>query len=59
MKNLSLENKIALWDAINKYVAACGGKMGRNNVIAREKIVVEVERAVEDIINQENQSLTE
>lgn len=26
MKNPTLENKIALWDVINKYVAACGGK---------------------------------
>jgi len=41
-------------EAINKYAAVCGGKTGRNNVIAREKIVVQVERAVEDITNQEN-----
>jgi hypothetical protein len=31
-----------------------GGKKERNNVITRERIIVEVKKAAEDIINQEN-----
>ncbi len=56
MKDLSIENKITLWNAINRYVEACGGKTGRNNIIAREKIVVEIEKVVEDIINQNDET---
>jgi hypothetical protein len=42
------EQRIALWDAVNMVVAASGGNVA-NTSVARQKAVVEVERAVDEI----------
>lgn len=55
MKDLTMEEKVGLWDAINRYVVACGGKTGRNNAIEREQIVAEIARVVDKILNREAQ----
>jgi hypothetical protein len=45
---VTLKEKIALWDAVNRYVQACGGNTCAPNS-EREKAVVAVERIVEKI----------
>ncbi len=42
---MKFEQKVALWDAINRVVAASGGDPG-NTSVARQKAVVEVESVV-------------
>lgn len=45
---MSIDQKRALWDAINKYVVACGGDPGKRvyGNVTRMEAVVEVERAL-------------
>lgn len=45
---MNTANRIALWDAINRVVAASGGNPG-NTSVARQHAVVEVERIVAEI----------
>lgn len=41
--------RAALWDAVNKYVATCGGNPGGYPRVSRQLAVVEVERAVDSL----------
>ncbi len=45
-KRLEMEKRVALWDAINEYVLACGGDPSKHIGATREKAVVKVERVV-------------
>ena len=51
-KLLTREHGVELWDAINEYMRACGGQIGKLSK-EREAAVVRVERAVVAALNEE------
>jgi len=48
---------VELWDAINAYVAACGGNPTRGGV-PRMKAVVRVEKAVQVLVSRGGKEVT-
>lgn len=47
-----LEQRVSVWDAINKYTEACGGDAGRKTGnVQRMDAVVEVEKAISSLID--------
>jgi hypothetical protein len=49
-----IEPKKKLWDAINKYVRACGGDPSRNVYVKtiRQQVIIEIENLVFDVLKQ-------
>ena len=48
-----LEQRVPVWDAINKYAEACGGDAGRKTgSTQRMDAVVEVEKAISSLIDR-------
>ncbi len=47
------ETQVPLWDAINRYVVACGGAPHTQTVglVAREKAVVAVEQVINEAVD--------
>lgn len=55
---MTATNRVALWDAINRVVAASGGNPG-NTSVARQRAVVDVERVVAAIKEEAAGALVE
>lgn len=58
---MTMEERVALWDAINAYTEACGGDPSKHvyGNTTRQKAVAEVERLVRQVERQETSKLTD